>query len=108
MSIFGSDPDNPVSGDMPADKLEGSDTVVGLSDQGDSVADSADAAADGLTDEGGELGATAAGSGASASVASEAVRDPAPAVDPADGSDDGSVNDIGGVGSTSATLPEDD
>ena len=55
MSIFGSDPDNPVSGDMPADSLEGSDTVMGLPDE-----------------------------------------------------DNGPVNDIGGVGSTAATLPEDD
>ena len=65
MSVFGSDPDNPVSGDMPADKLEGSDTVVGL---GETELDD----------------------------------------DFDDSDDEGSVNDIGGVGSTAATLHDED
>jgi len=82
-SILGNDPDNPLSGETPSDTF-GSDEPVGLSDQGDSIADDADAAA--LAHEDPDT------------VAPEAVRDPAPGVEPA--------NDIGGVGETRATEPD--
>ena len=85
MSILGNDPDNPLSGETPSDTF-GSNEPVGLSDQGDSIADDSDVAS--LAEEDPDT------------VAPEAVRDPAPAVEP--------TNDIGGVGETRATEPDDD
>ena len=71
-SILGNDPDNPLSGETPTDTF-GSNEPVGLSDQGDSIAD--DDAAAALAQEDPDT------------VANEAVRDPAPADEP--------VNDTG-------------
>ena len=84
-SILGNDPDNPLSGETPTDTF-GSNEPVGLSDQGDSIAD--DDAAAVLAQEDPDT------------VANEAVRDPAPAVEP--------VNDTGGVGETRASEPDDE
>ena len=84
-SILGNDPDNPLSGETPSDTF-GSNEPIGLSDQGDSIAD--DDAAAALAQEDPDT------------VAPEAVRDPAPGVEP--------VNDIGGVGETRASEPDDD
>ena len=39
MTIFGGTPDNPISGQTPGDTL-GDDSPIGLTDQGDSMADS--------------------------------------------------------------------
>ena len=84
-SILGNDPDNPLSGETPSDTF-GSNEPIGLSDQGDSIAD--DDAAAALAQEDPDT------------VAPEAVHDPAPGVEP--------VNDIGGVGETRASEPDDD
>lgn len=65
MSIFGGAPDNPISGQTPGDTL-GDDAPIGLSDQGDSLAD----------DEVQDPNLGDQGSHAS-EHASEAVRDPA-------------------------------
>ena len=85
MSILGNDPDNPLSGETPSDTF-GSNEPVGLTDQGDSIADDSDVAS--LAEEDPDT------------LTTEAVRDPAPGVEPA--------NDIGGVGETRATEPDDD
>jgi len=61
MTIFGGNPDDPVSGQTPADTL-GNDSPIGLSDQGDSLADDDEAMNPDLGDQG--------------SLAPEAVRDP--------------------------------
>jgi len=80
MSILGNDADNPLSGNTPPETLT-DDTPTGLTDQGDSVADDSDVAAQALAEEDPDT----------------VVADPAPPVEP--------VNDIGGVGETRAADP---
>jgi len=90
MSILGNDSDNPLSGNTPPDTFS-DDSPTGLTDQGDSVADDSDVAASALAQEDPDT------------LSSEAVRDPAPAVEPAVAEP---VNDTGGVGDTRAADPD--
>ena len=68
MSLFGGQESNPASGETPSDTF-GDNEPIGLDDEGDSLADGMDDTAT-LPDE-------------DESAAPEAVRDPAPGVDPA-------------------------
>ena len=91
MSLFGGTESNPPSGETPSDTFS-DDTPTGMPSDSDSIADDADAAAVSLDEGDAETG--------------EAVRDPAPAVDPDSGLGDDPVNDIGGIGETRASEPE--
>ena len=88
MSIFGSDASNPASGETPPDTFS-DDSPTGMPSDNDSLAD-ADEAAQPLDE----------------SSTGDAVRDPAPGVDPESGLTDDPLNDIGGIGETRATEPD--